>query len=214
MRAEKRAPGGRPLTTGGMPSALRMAAIVDRATRWPTFFSAPCIGVYPQRGFSLAIRTARCRISASAPGRPRRLREYVHFRTISSRCHRRIVSGVTSVATSRNTARPSRCPSCARRRRCGSVNRGRRPASCVFSTRFSSRRNAITSRCSRSSHPSSAARSICNGNTAVSLRQCAARVFRHYELSPFTHRDGKFATPLALPVSSRTWSPVFARSTT
>ena len=72
MRAEKRAPGGRPLTTGGMPSALRMAAIVDRATRWPTFFSAPCIGVYPQRGFSLAIRTARCRISASTPGRPRR----------------------------------------------------------------------------------------------------------------------------------------------
>jgi len=81
MRAEKRAPGGRPLTTGGMPSALRMAAIVDRATRWPTFFSAPCIGVYPQRGFSLAIRTARCRISASTPGR--------------------------LVATSRNTARPN-----------------------------------------------------------------------------------------------------------
>ena len=26
---------------GGMPSAFRMLAIVDRATRWPTFFSAP-----------------------------------------------------------------------------------------------------------------------------------------------------------------------------
>ena len=26
---------------GGMPSACRMLAIVDRATRWPTFFSAP-----------------------------------------------------------------------------------------------------------------------------------------------------------------------------
>jgi hypothetical protein len=45
--------------------------------------------------------------------------------------------------------------------------------------RFSSRRNAITSRCSRSSHPSSAVRSICNGNTLVSLRQRAARVFGH-----------------------------------
>ena len=26
---------------GGMPSALRMPAIVDRATRCPTFFNAP-----------------------------------------------------------------------------------------------------------------------------------------------------------------------------
>jgi hypothetical protein len=34
----------------------------------------------------------------------------VHFRAISSRCDRRIVNGVTSVATSRNTPRPSRCP--------------------------------------------------------------------------------------------------------
>jgi hypothetical protein len=36
--------------------------------------------------------------------------------------------------------------------------------------RFSSRRNAMASRCSRSSHPSSVARSICAGNTGVSLR--------------------------------------------
>jgi hypothetical protein len=110
-----------------MPPALRMAAIVDRATRWPRFFSAPCMRVYPHLGFSVAIRTTRRRISASTTGRPGRRRECVHFRTINSRCHRRMVSGVTSVATSRNTARPRRCPSTARRQRCASFNRSRRP---------------------------------------------------------------------------------------
>ena len=56
-------------------------------------------------------------------------------------------------------------PSIARRRRCPSFNCSRRPDNCDFSVRFSSRRNAITSRCSRSSHPSNAVRSICNGLT-------------------------------------------------
>jgi hypothetical protein len=51
---------------------------------------------------------------------------------------------------------------------------------CAFSARFSSRRNAITSRWSRSSHPNSAASSICNGFTPVSRRECVVRVFRHY----------------------------------
>ena len=162
---------------GGMPSALRMEATVERATRWPTFFSAPCIRVYPQLGFSVAIRTTRRRISVSTPGRPGRCRVYVHFRTINSRCHRRMVSGVTSVATSRNTSRPRRCPSTARRRRCTSFNRSRRLVNCAFSARFSSRRNAITSRCSRSSHPSRAASRICSG---ITLRQFVVRVFRHY----------------------------------
>lgn len=48
---------------------------------------------------------------ATLSAAPRAPREYVHFRTLNSRCHRRMVSGVTSVATSRNTARPRRCPS-------------------------------------------------------------------------------------------------------
>jgi len=59
------------------------------------------------------------------------------------------------------------------------VSRSRRPANCAFSVRFSSRSNAIASRCSRSSHPSSATKSICSGNTGVSLRQRTARVFGH-----------------------------------
>jgi hypothetical protein len=41
----------------------------------------------------------------------------------------------------------------------------RRPASCAFKARFSSRGNAIASRCSRSSHPSSATSNIWNGIT-------------------------------------------------
>ncbi|HVG54049.1 MAG TPA: hypothetical protein VM846_06460 [Vicinamibacterales bacterium] len=46
-----------------------------------------------------------------------------------------------------------------------SSNRTRRRPSCVLSARFSSRTKAITSRCSRSSHPSSAASNISNGLT-------------------------------------------------
>jgi hypothetical protein len=41
------------------------------------------------------------RDSFMIPGRPGRFRPKVHFRAISSRCHRRIVSGVTIVATRR-----------------------------------------------------------------------------------------------------------------
>ena len=75
MRPEKRAPTGGRSPLGGMPSALRIAAIVERATRSPTFFSRPLNRVYPQLGFSAAIRTTRRRISASTPGRPSRRRE-------------------------------------------------------------------------------------------------------------------------------------------
>jgi hypothetical protein len=63
------------------------------------------------------------------------------------------------------TRRPSRWPIAARRRRSSSLNRIRRPRSCPFSTRFSSRRNSITSRCSHSSQPNSAARTRWNGTT-------------------------------------------------
>ena len=213
MRAAKRAPGGRPLTTGwdalgfenggNRRSCHAMAPVLQR----PLYPRVPPTWILPGHPHGKVPNLGE---HPGAPTSPPRVRPLPHTQFAMpskngvGRHERRYVT--------RRVRR--RCPSCARRRRCGSVNRSRRPASCVFSTRVSSRRNAITSRCSRSSHPSSAARSICNGNTAVSLRQCAARVFGHYELSPFTHRDGKFATPLALPVSSRTWSPVFARSTT
>ena len=46
------------------------------------------------------------------PGRPGRGGVNVHFRAISCRCHRRIVSGVTMVATCLRTRRPSRRPFC------------------------------------------------------------------------------------------------------
>jgi len=73
----------------------------------------------------------------------------VYCLATSSRCQRRMVSGVTSVAACATTWRPSRCPSSARRRRLVSLNRRRRPASRALRTRFSSRRNAMTSACSR-----------------------------------------------------------------
>ena len=122
----------------------------------------------------------RRRISASTPGRPGRCLVQVNFRAISSRCHRRMVSGVTSVATSRRTARPSRWPSTASRRRCASSNCSRRPVSCAFSARFSSRRNAITSPCSRSRLSEQRGEEHLERKHAVSLANVSPRVFRHY----------------------------------
>ena len=55
------------------------------------------------------------------PGRPGRPGVKVHFRAIRRRCHRRIVSGVTMVATCRKTRRLSPRPLAARRRRWSSV---------------------------------------------------------------------------------------------
>jgi hypothetical protein len=78
------------------------------------------------------------------PGRPGRLGVNVHFRAIMWRCHRRIVSGVTMVATCRKIRRPSRRPFAARRRRSSSVSRRRRPVSCPLRTRFSSIRYSMT----------------------------------------------------------------------
>ena len=43
--------------TGGRPCAFKIRAMVDRPTRWPTFFKAPRIRVYPHVGFSCAILT-------------------------------------------------------------------------------------------------------------------------------------------------------------
>jgi hypothetical protein len=59
----------------------------------------------------------RCACRPGGRSRPARLR------ATSSRCHRRIVSGVTIVATCASRRRPRRCPSSARRRRSRSSNR-------------------------------------------------------------------------------------------
>ena len=51
------------------------------------------------------------------PGRPTRLLGYVHLIAISRQCHRKIVSGVTIVATCIRSRRPIRFPFAAKRRR-------------------------------------------------------------------------------------------------
>jgi len=76
-------------------------------------------------------------ISCMIPGRPGRFDVNVHFRAINCRCHRKIVSRVTIVATCLKTRRPSRRPFAARRRHWSSVNRRRRPFTCSLRTRFS-----------------------------------------------------------------------------
>jgi hypothetical protein len=94
-------------------------------------------------------------------GRPGRFGVNVHFRAISGRCHRRIVSGVTIVATCRKTRRPSRRPFVARRRRWSSVSRRRRPFSWSVRTRFSSTRYSMTCCCRQLTHPASVTSSTC-----------------------------------------------------
>jgi hypothetical protein len=87
---------------------------------------------------SFAIRTTKRRISASTPRRLDRGVAYVHLRATNCRCQRSDVSGVTMVAISRNSRRPSRYARSASRRRSSSVRRRRRPPSCRRKRRFSS----------------------------------------------------------------------------
>jgi hypothetical protein len=82
-----------------------------------------------------------------------------------------MVSHVTRVATRPNSRRPNRWPSAARRRRSWSSRRSRRPARRTFSTRLSSRRNAIMSSCSRWRQAYSTAKTNWNGDTVRSLLQ-------------------------------------------
>jgi hypothetical protein len=140
MGPQKRPPGDGRLGAGGIPWALSTLAIVLLATAWPKFFSAPWMRVSPHPRFAVAMRTMSDEISLMIPGRPGRFGSNVHFRAISWRCHRRIVSGVTIVATCRKTRRPSRRPFTTRRRRWSAVSRRRRPESCPLRTRFSSTR--------------------------------------------------------------------------
>jgi hypothetical protein len=149
----------------------------------------------------VAIRTTRRRISTWTPGRPSRDRAYVHFRPINSRCHRRIVSGVTIVATSARSRRPRRRPMTARRRRSSSFNRSRCPCSCALRTRFSSRRNSMTSRCSRSSQPNDAAMSRYSGITHGVYGSAAPRQFLDTTASP--HDTPPLPAPQPAPLFRR-----------
>ena len=58
---------------GGMRWRLRMRRIVEAPTRWPSVSSSPWIRLYPQRGFSRAIRTTKAASTSSTGGRPVRV---------------------------------------------------------------------------------------------------------------------------------------------
>ena len=142
--------------------------------------------------------TSARRRACRPAGRPWPAR-YVHLRATSSRCQRRMVSGVTRVATCASSRRPSRCPNSARRRRSPSSKRRRRPASLAFSSRFSSRRNAMTSACSRWSHPPNAAISNWNGSTREVYATAVDPPVGHYGL----HEIGCDNSFGALPARAR-----------
>ena len=126
---------------GSIPWSCRIRLTVFRAMSWPRFASAPRMRVYPHGGFSTAIRTTRSATSRGVIGRPRRRRALPsYFRAISLRYQRRIVSGVTMLATCARIRRPSVWPRTASRRRWASVRRSGRGPSCSRRTRFSSRR--------------------------------------------------------------------------
>ena len=72
----------------------------------------------------------------STPGGPGLRRSNVHFKAINRRCHRMIVSGVTMLATSCSTLRPSAFPLTASRARWASVRRSLRLPNCCLSVRF------------------------------------------------------------------------------
>ena len=57
---------------GGMRWRFRIRRIVEALTRWPSLSSSPWILLYPQFGFSVAIRTTSAATLASIGGRPGR----------------------------------------------------------------------------------------------------------------------------------------------
>ena len=137
VRPQKCAPRRRPARRRRQPVVFQYLG--DRASRDAVLEVLQCAldpAIAPP-GLSVAIRTISAEISFMIPGRPGRFGPKVHFRAISRRCHRRIVSGVTMVATRLRTRRPSRWPFAARRRRWSSVNRMRRPSICSLRIRFS-----------------------------------------------------------------------------
>ena len=83
---------------GSMPLALRISHTVDAATLTPRPASSPWILRYPHSGFSLASRRTSALTFRRVAGRPvlPRLDLAAQRRRTTSRCQRRIVSGVTS----------------------------------------------------------------------------------------------------------------------
>ena len=156
---------------GSIPFSTSSRLIVFRPTPYPRFMSAPRMRVYPQRGFSRAIRTISFWISPSIRGRPGPLLELPsYFAATSSRDQRSSVSGVTMVEISRSRRRPRRFAFRASRRRCASVNRRRFPPSCSRRTRFSSCRSSLTSCWCRPSHPASRTTKNCTGSGVIGRR--------------------------------------------
>jgi hypothetical protein len=58
---------------GGIRWRFRIRRIVEAPTRWPSLSNSPWIRMYPQRGFSRAIRTTKAARTSSIGGRPVRL---------------------------------------------------------------------------------------------------------------------------------------------
>ena len=171
-----------------LQTCARSSGAADRVERprrggcarsWSDRRSGPGSSMHPESGYSPTSDSPSPSESPALGGEPagqgdgREPPRYVHLRATSSRCQRRMVSGVTMVTTCARRRRPRRCPNSARRRRSGSSNRSRRPASRVFKTRFSSRRNAMTSACSRWSQPPKAAISNWNGSTPEVYAHCS-----------------------------------------
>ena len=131
---------------GTMPCSFRMLWIVPRDAVCPRLNNAPRIVVYPQPGFSRAIRTVSFGISSATRGRPGPLLAAPsYFMAISLRCQAKTVFGVTMDATSRSTLLPNTLPFTAKRRRSSSVNRIRLSFSFDLRILFSSWMYAITS---------------------------------------------------------------------
>ena len=55
---------------GGMRWRVKIRRIVDAPTRWPSLSNSPWSLMYPQRGFSRAIRTTKATSTSSIGGRP------------------------------------------------------------------------------------------------------------------------------------------------
>lgn len=110
---------------GSIPCSLRMALIVFRAMSCPRLESAPLIRVYPQDGFSRAMRITSFLMSGFLLGLPGPLAfEPSYLAATRLPYHRSSVSGVTTVPRAASVDRPIVFAFSASRRRCAFVQRG------------------------------------------------------------------------------------------
>ena len=115
---------------------------------------------------------------------------------MSCRCHRRMVSGVTMLARSFRTRRPSFLPFAANRRRWSSVSRSRFPPRCSLKTRFSSRRYSIAACWCWLTQPARMARKSCHGWRTWAIQKFYGRS-RTLQGYPLKSRTGKTSGYLA-----------------